>query len=124
MRPRKKFHIIIPLLALFAVGAAILYIRVIEFTVSTRALLVEEMGRAVNKKAFARSVRFDLIKGLVLDGVVIYDDKHVIVRFLPPLKEVSPSGLADMMMQAINGNPSLWFWWRRLGKIKRGERRH
>ncbi len=85
MRPRKKFHIIVPLLVLFAVGAAILYIRVIEFTVSTRTLLVEEMGRAVNKKAFAQSVRFDLIKGLVLDGVVIYDDKHAIVR----AKEIS-----------------------------------
>lgn len=60
----------------------------------------------------------------VIPFYTLHDDKHVIVRFLPPLKEVSPSGLADMMMQAINGNPSLWFWWRRLGKIKRGERRH
>jgi lauroyl/myristoyl acyltransferase len=59
----------------------------------------------------------------VIPFYTLHDDKHVIVRFLPPLKEASPSGLADMMMQAINENPSLWFWWRRLGKIKRGEQR-
>lgn len=85
MRPRRKFHIIIPAVALLAVGAAILFLRVVEFTVSSKTLLVEEMGRAVGKKCFARSVRFDLIKGLVLDGVVIYDARHTIIR----AKEVS-----------------------------------
>ncbi len=60
----------------------------------------------------------------VIPFYTLHDNRHVIVRFLPPLKEVSPLGLEAMMMQAINENPSLWFWWRRLGKIKRGERRH
>jgi lauroyl/myristoyl acyltransferase len=60
----------------------------------------------------------------VIPFYTLHDGKRVTVRFLPPLKEVSPSGLEAMMMQAINENPSLWFWWRRLGKIKRGERRH
>jgi len=58
----------------------------------------------------------------VIPFYTLHDGKHVIVRFLPPLKEVSPAGLEAMMMQAINENPPLWFWWRRLGKIKRGER--
>jgi lauroyl/myristoyl acyltransferase len=60
----------------------------------------------------------------VIPFYTLHGSKHVIVRFLPPLKEVTPSGLETMMMQAINENPSLWFWWRRLGKVKRGERRH
>lgn len=85
MRPRRKFHIIVPALALLAVGAAILYLRIVEYTVASKVFLVEELGRAVNKRSYARSVRFDLIKGLVLDSVVIYDDKHAIVR----AKEVS-----------------------------------
>jgi lauroyl/myristoyl acyltransferase len=60
----------------------------------------------------------------VIPFYTLHDNRYVIVRFLPPLKEVSPLGLEAMMMQAINESPSLWFWWRRLGKIKRGERRH
>jgi lauroyl/myristoyl acyltransferase len=53
----------------------------------------------------------------------LQEGKHIIVRFLPLLKEDCSSRLEDTMMHVINENPHLWFWWRRLGKIKRGKRR-
>lgn len=53
----------------------------------------------------------------------LYKDRDIIVRFLPPLQEVSPSVLEGMLLQMIRENPHLWFWWRRLGKIKRGQRK-
>jgi lauroyl/myristoyl acyltransferase len=53
----------------------------------------------------------------------LQEGSQIIVRFLPPLEEVSSSRLEDTMMHVINENPHLWFWWRRLGKIKRGKRR-
>ena len=59
----------------------------------------------------------------VIPFFTLYNKGHTIVRFLPPLAEVSASGLEDMIMQGIRGNPALWFWWRRLGKIKRGQRK-
>lgn len=80
MRRRKKFHIIIPALALAAVLAAILYIRVVEYTISARSLLVDEIGRATGKKAFCTDVRFDPLKGLVMERVVLHDGKRVIIR--------------------------------------------
>ena len=48
---------------------------------------------------------------------------HTIVRFHPPLSEVSSSGLEDIIMQGIREHPPLWFWWRRLGKVKRSQRK-
>lgn len=62
------------------VCAAILYLRVIEFTLSARELLIDEIARATGKKAFCTAVRFDLLKGLVLDRVVLYDGKNVVIR--------------------------------------------
>jgi lauroyl/myristoyl acyltransferase len=59
----------------------------------------------------------------VIPFFTLHDKGHTIVRFLPPLAEVSPSGLEDMIMQRIRENPHLWFWWRRLGKIKRSQRK-
>jgi lauroyl/myristoyl acyltransferase len=59
----------------------------------------------------------------VIPFFTLYDRRHTILRFLPPLAEVSASGLKDISMQGIRENPALWFWWRRLGKIKRGQRK-
>jgi lauroyl/myristoyl acyltransferase len=59
----------------------------------------------------------------VIPFVTLHDNRNTIVRFLPPLAEVSASRLEDMIMQGIRENPSLWFWWRRLGKIKRSQRK-
>jgi hypothetical protein len=84
-RRRRKTILIIPALLLAAAGAAILYFRALEFTISCRDLLVDEISRATGKKVFARAVRFDLMKGLVLDNIAIYDSKNVIIR----AKEVS-----------------------------------
>jgi lauroyl/myristoyl acyltransferase len=59
----------------------------------------------------------------VIPFFTLHDKGHIILRFLPPLAEVSSSGLEDILMQGIRENPSLWFWWRRLGKIKRSQRK-
>jgi lauroyl/myristoyl acyltransferase len=59
----------------------------------------------------------------VIPFFTLYDRRHTILRFLPPLAEVSESGLEDITMQGIRENPAFWFWWRRLGKIKRGQRK-
>lgn len=59
----------------------------------------------------------------VIPFVTLHENRHIILRFLPPVAEVSSSGLEDMIMQEIRENPHLWFWWRRLGKIKRSQRK-
>ena len=56
----------------------------------------------------------------VIPFYTLHDGKHIIARFLPPLQEISPSVLEAMVMQIVRENPHLWFWWLRLGKIKRG----
>jgi lauroyl/myristoyl acyltransferase len=65
-----------------------------------------------------------LTEAPVIPFYTLQEGRHIIVRFLPPLEQVSSSRLEETMMHIINENPHLWFWWRRLGKIKRGERRH
>jgi KDO2-lipid IV(A) lauroyltransferase len=59
----------------------------------------------------------------VIPFYTLHDGNQVTVRFLPPFAEVSAARLEDMMMQAIKDHPHLWFWWRRLGKVKQGHRR-
>jgi lauroyl/myristoyl acyltransferase len=59
----------------------------------------------------------------VIPFFTLHDKGHTILRFGSPLTEVSPSRLEDILMQGIRENPHLWFWWRRLGKIKRSQRR-
>jgi len=59
----------------------------------------------------------------VIPFFTLHDKGHTILRFLSPLAEVSSSGLEDILMQGIRENPHLWFWWRRLGKIKRSQRK-
>jgi lauroyl/myristoyl acyltransferase len=55
----------------------------------------------------------------VIPFYTLDDNSHIIVRFLPPLKEVSPAVLEDMIMQGVKERPHLWFWWRRLGKVNK-----
>ena len=52
----------------------------------------------------------------VIPFCTLDDNSHIIIRFLPPLKEVSPAVLEDMVMQMVKERPHLWFWWRRLGR--------
>jgi len=59
----------------------------------------------------------------VIPFYTLHDGRDITVRFLPPLQEVSPSVLEALVMQMIEESPHLWFWWRRLGKIKRGQRK-
>lgn len=59
----------------------------------------------------------------VIPFFTLHDKKHTILRFLPLLTEVSTSGLENIIMERIRENPHLWFWWRRLGKFKRGQRK-
>ena len=56
----------------------------------------------------------------VIPFYTLQENKNILVRFLPPLQEVSPSGLEEVLMQGIRETPLLWFWWRRLGMVTRG----
>jgi lauroyl/myristoyl acyltransferase len=64
-----------------------------------------------------------LTEAPVIPFYTLQEGKQIIVRFLPPLEEVSAPRLEETMTHVINENPHLWFWWRRLGKIKRSKRR-
>lgn len=55
----------------------------------------------------------------VIPFYTLQENKDILVRFLPPLQEVSSSELEDVLMQGIRGTPPLWFWWRRLGRARR-----
>ncbi|OGP52941.1 MAG: hypothetical protein A2Y65_05160 [Deltaproteobacteria bacterium RBG_13_52_11] len=59
----------------------------------------------------------------VIPFYTLQDGRQIILRFLPPLNEVSSSELEDIMIQGIKESPHLWFWWRRLGRGKRGHRK-
>jgi lauroyl/myristoyl acyltransferase len=59
----------------------------------------------------------------VIPFYTLQDNRHTIIRFLPPLAEVSSHGLEDVVIQGIKENPALWFWWRRLGRVKRDDRK-
>ena len=55
----------------------------------------------------------------VIPFYTLGDNSHIIVRFLPPLNEVAPAVLENMVMQGVKERPELWFWWRRLGKVNK-----
>jgi lauroyl/myristoyl acyltransferase len=55
----------------------------------------------------------------VIPFYTLEDGSHIIGRFLPPLKEISPAVLEDMAMQIVKEQPHLWFWWRRMAKARR-----
>ena len=55
----------------------------------------------------------------VIPFYTLGDNSHIIVRFLPPLNEIAPAVLEDVVMQGVKERPELWFWWRRLGKVNK-----
>ena len=59
----------------------------------------------------------------VIPFYTMQENKNILVRFLPSLQEVSSPGLENMVMQGIKESPPLWFWWRRLGRARRGYRK-
>ena len=59
----------------------------------------------------------------VIPFYTLSNNGYTTVQFLPPLTDVSSSGLEDMIMQGIREHPAFWFWWRRLGKVKRSQRK-
>jgi lauroyl/myristoyl acyltransferase len=67
---------------------------------------------------FAKTSGAPVIPFYTLQG----NDGRTILRVLPPIRDVSSSALEDMVMQVIKESPHRWFWWRRLGKTKRGHR--
>ena len=55
----------------------------------------------------------------VIPFYTVENGTHIIGRFLPPLKETSAAALEDMAVQIVKERPHLWFWWRRMGKVRR-----
>jgi len=73
--------IVLTFVALIAIG----YINAITLPSAMRMSVISEIENATHKKIFIQSIRFDILKGLVLEGPVLYDDAAVIIR----AKEVS-----------------------------------
>lgn len=114
-RKRLKKYILIILLLAAAVLAGAAYIAVITVPVTFQTTLRDEFEKALTKKIFIGSIRLDILKGLVLDGVVIYDKSRVCARakevsafiiysqvfwkraIIPCIRVESPSILAERM---------------------------
>lgn len=80
MRRRRSPTIITLLVILAAVLAAAAYFRIVEFTLSARAFITDEISAATGRKAFASSVGFDMLKGLTLENFVLHDGRRYILR--------------------------------------------
>ncbi|MDP3804058.1 MAG: AsmA-like C-terminal region-containing protein [Candidatus Omnitrophota bacterium] len=68
------------IILLLVVFAAIAYLNAIRLPNKVKAFVTGEIEYATGKKVFLQSMRFDILKGLVLDGLVLYDDTSVIIR--------------------------------------------
>lgn len=83
------------LLVTLVAAAAALYIASIVIPVMFQTTIRAELERALTMKIFVRSVRLDILKGLVLDGVVVYDESRVYAR----AKEISAFILYSQVFQ-------------------------
>lgn len=74
---KRLIHVII-ILAIILIGAAC-YLWSLIMPVKIYTLLTEEMEKATGKSILIEAVHFNIFKGLVLDDVIIYDAKSIIV---------------------------------------------
>lgn len=58
----------------------------------------------------------------VISFVTLQQGKDIIIHFDPPLQDPLAEHLEGIIREQIGAYPHLWFWWRRVGKVKRGER--
>lgn len=84
-RRRLKKYLLITVLVAVTMLAGAIYIASIALPVKCRTFLSDELKDAITKKIFIRSIHIDPLKGIVLEGVVIYDNSRVYIR----AKEIS-----------------------------------
>lgn len=72
------YFTIIVLCASFAVMA---YFNVLNLFFKIRTFIINEVEKATHKKFIIQSARFDIVKGLVIEGpIILYDDASIIIR--------------------------------------------
>lgn len=74
---KKLIHVIVALAVILA--GAVSYLGVITLGVKINTIVIEELERATGKKILIEAVRFNLLKGLVLEDLVIYDRDEIFV---------------------------------------------
>ena len=75
---KRLFHVLI--ISLLAVFASTAYFKASMLPASVKDFVVGEIERATGKKLFIDSIRFSVLKGLVLERPVLYDKASVIIR--------------------------------------------
>lgn len=75
---KRLFRVLI--ISLLAVFAATAYFKASDLPASVKDFVVGEVERATGKKLFIGSIRFSVLKGLVLESPVLYDKASVIIR--------------------------------------------
>jgi len=81
----KKIIIKMLIALMLAFAAFIYYLNSFLLPTKIKALLVSEMEYATGKKVALRTVEFDILRGIVLKDLSIYDDSGVIIN----IKEIS-----------------------------------
>lgn len=79
---RRIIHILAVLVLIISIIAlsAAAYIGAITIPVKVRSLILEEIEKATGKKIIFQSLRLSLIKGVVLDRPVLYEDNAVLIK--------------------------------------------
>ncbi|MFA6142655.1 MAG: DUF748 domain-containing protein [Candidatus Omnitrophota bacterium] len=76
----KRIIVYISLISILVSLIAAVYLNAITLPIRIKAFVVDGIESATHKSVFIQSVRFSILKGLVLEGPVIYDDTSIIMR--------------------------------------------
>ncbi|MBN2453622.1 MAG: DUF748 domain-containing protein [Candidatus Omnitrophica bacterium] len=74
---KKLIHVLIALLLI--VAGAISYLGSVTLPIKIHTIVTEEIERATGKRVFIDSVHFNILKGLILDRVIIYDSHSILI---------------------------------------------
>ncbi len=118
-RGSKRKRIVVILIILLVLGIAvyggIIYLNKVFLPVKAKALIVQRVEKAINKKITLQSLQFSLLKGLVLENLVVYDGEQAIIS----LKQGSctlliwPLFRKQIIIPAVNLNSPVVFLERR-----------
>ena len=77
--PRKIIPLTLIILSL-GIFAGIFYLNEVLLPIKIKASIIKGIEDATQKKVLLDSLRFNIFKGLVLEHLIIYDDKSVILN--------------------------------------------
>ena len=81
----KKIIFTILIILVLSIFAGIFYLNEVVIPTKLKRLVTEEIEAVTGKKVLLQSLRFSIFKGVVLKGLVLYDDTNVLVN----IKEAS-----------------------------------